>query len=160
MSQNIVDITFTADRLTAIDAALATLEAEFAQLIALTPERRRQLNKMGDKSEAFCRQAVDVLEMNPGVTPRNFEHDTLRRDLTALDALRPRMMRVSKLQQRLTDTEMALGSDLIVTAFEGYAYLKVAGKGEGLDQLRKMMAERFNHGPRQESEEPLLATTG
>jgi hypothetical protein len=157
MSQNIVDITFTAENLQAIDAALATLETGLAQLIALTPEKRRQLNKMGDKSEAFCRQAVDVLEQNPGVTPRNFEQADLRRDLTALDVLRPRMMRISKLQQRLIDTEMALGSDLIVAAYEGYAYLKVAGKGEGLDQLRRMMGERFNHGPRSESEAPTPA---
>lgn len=157
MSQNLVDITYTADNLAAIDAALASLETEFAQLVALTPEQRRQLNKMGDKSEAFCRQAVDVLELNPGVTPRNFDQASLRRDLTALDALRPRMMRVIKLQQRLVDTEMALGSDLIVTAYEGYAYLKVAGKGEGLDQLRRMMAERFHHGPRQAEEAPAPA---
>ena len=142
MSQNIVDITFTADRLTAIDAALATLETEFAQLIALTPERRRQLNKMGDKSEAFCRQAVDVLEMNPGVTPRNFEHDTLRRDLTALDALRPRMMRVSKLQQRLTDTEMALGSDVMRASYDGYALAKVSGKGAALEALKEAISVR------------------
>ncbi len=81
----------------------------------------------------------------------------LRRDLTALDALGPRMMRITKLQQRLVDTEMALGSDLMVAAYEGYAYLKVAGKGEGLDQLRKMMGERFNHGPRSESEAPTPA---
>ena len=147
MSQNLVDITFTADDLVALDSTLATLEAQLAQLIALTPERRRQLNKMGDGSEAFCRQAVDVLGQNPGITPRNFDYEALRRDLTAIDALRPRMMRVGKLQQRLVDTEMALGSDLMVTAYEGYAFLKVAGKGEGLDSLRKMMGERFNRGP-------------
>ena len=37
-------------------------------------------------------------------------------------------------------------------AYEGYANLKVADKGEGLDLLRKMMGERFNHGPRSESD--------
>lgn len=30
------------------------------------------------------------------------------------------------------------------TALEGYAVLKVAGKGEGLDTLRKILAARFN----------------
>ena len=147
MSQNIVDIAFTAEDLGALDTTLATLEAQLARLIALTPEKRRELNKMGDRSEAFCRQAVDVLALNPGITPRNFDIEGLHRDLTALDALRPRLMRVSKLQQRLVDTEMALGSDLMVTAYEGYAFLKVAGKGEGLDSLRRMMGERFSRGP-------------
>lgn len=64
------------------------------------------------------------------------------------------MMRVSRLQQRLVDTEMALGSDLMVTAYEGYAYLKVAGKGEGLDALRRMMAERFNRPGKPADETP------
>ena len=39
---------------------------------------------------------------------------------------------------------MALGSDLMVNALEGYAFLKIAGKGEGLDALRKMMSARFD----------------
>ncbi|WP_235567565.1 hypothetical protein [Lysobacter sp. Root76] len=116
-------------------------------LVALTPDQRRQLTKMGDKSEAFCRQAVHVLSENPGIMPRNFEVANLHRDLTALDALRPRAQRLMRLSERMQDSEMALGSDLMTNALEGYAFLKIAGKGEGLDGPRQMLSARFNRSP-------------
>jgi len=57
---------------------------------------------------------------------------------------------------------MAVGSDLMTNALEGYAVLKVTGKGQGVDDLRKMLATRFARGPRASSipvtpTEPALA---
>lgn len=130
--------------LAAIDNALSAIEQQLSSLIGLTPDLRRQLTKMGDKSEAFCRQAVDVLGENPGILPRDFDFPGLRRDLQMLDVLRPRIIRMRKLQQLLDDSEMALGSDVMSGALEGYSFLKVAGKGKGLDELRKMLAVRFS----------------
>ncbi|HTH11315.1 MAG TPA: hypothetical protein VMA55_17230 [Acidovorax sp.] len=151
MSQNRIELRFTADALQNIDTAIATLENELAGLIALTPDERRELTKMGEKSEAFCRQAVNVLSENSGVLPRNFDLPGYQSDLTALDALRPRTVRLRRLGERLADTEMALGSDLMTGSLEGYASLKLAGKGEGLDALRKMLSARFSRGPRTET---------
>ena len=148
MSQNLIDIDFNTDALTAIDNALAALETGFASLIALTPDQRHGLTKMGDKSEAFCRQAGHVFGDNPGVLPRNFDLDGYQRDIATLDALRTRLVRLGKLHQRGVDTEMAVGSDLMTNALEGYAVLKVAGKGQGLDEARKALAARFARGPR------------
>lgn len=31
----------------------------------------------------------------------------------------------------------------MVNALQGYAFLKVAGKGQGLDDMRKMLSARF-----------------
>lgn len=42
MTQNIIDITFSADAVTAIEAALTELETQLASLIALTPDQRRK----------------------------------------------------------------------------------------------------------------------
>ncbi|UXI65982.1 hypothetical protein [Tahibacter amnicola] len=63
--QNVISIAWTDTELSEIDQALSTLEARLANLIALTPDQVRGLTKMGDKSEAFCRQTVTVLSMNP-----------------------------------------------------------------------------------------------
>ena len=49
---------------------------------------------------------------------------------------------------RAEDSEMALGSDAMVTALEGYALLKVLGKGSGLDALRRDMSVRFTRKAR------------
>ena len=150
MSQNLINLDLAAGQLASLDETLMALEANLAGLIALTPEQRRDLTKMGDKSEAFCRQAVDVFRQHPDVLPRNFDLDGFTRDLAALDALRPRLLRIQRVLQRCQDTEMALGSDLMTNALEGYAVLKVAGKGEGLDAMRRMLSARFYRAARTE----------
>jgi len=154
MSQNRIALNYPQASLDAIDAALGVLDAEFANLIGLTIDERRQLNKMGDKSEAFCRQAVVVFTENSGVLPRNFDLDGYVADLAALDALRPRLARVRRLFERMSDSEMALGSDLMSGSLEGYAVLKVSGKGEGLEGLREILSNRFSRKPRPGTPEP------
>ena len=144
MSQNLIQLNLTPDAVGAITTALTTLEAELSGLLALTPEQRRELTRMGDKSEAFCRQAVVAFSENPGVLPRNFDLEGYRSDLASLDILRPLLSRLNRLHERANDTEAAIGSDLMANSLEGYAVLKVAGKGEGLDNLRKMLSARFS----------------
>ena len=78
----------------------------------------------------------------------SFDLVAYRRDLATIDALRPRLARLSKLSQRGDDTQMAVGSDLMTNALEGYAVLKVTGNGQGVDELRKMLATRFARSPR------------
>jgi hypothetical protein len=67
-----------------------------------------------------------------------------QRDMTRLDALRPHIARLTKLLGRAENSEMAL----VVTALEGYALLKVLGKGSGLDALRRDMSVRFTRKTR------------
>ena len=157
MSQNRITLHLPPEYLSAIDNALNTLDGYLTELIGLTIEERRELMKMGDKSEAFCRQAVTVLGENAQVLPRNFDLDAYRADLAALDALRPRLVRVRRLYERMADSEMALGSDLMTASLEGYAFLKVAGKGDGLEALRQTLGARFDR-KRCTEEEPEPST--
>ena len=154
MSQNLIDLTYNTDALATLDGTLKSLEEQLVGLLALDTYQRRHLTKMGDKSEAFCRQTVDVLGQNTGVLPRNFDYDGLRRDLDALDALRPRLLRLARLHERATDTEMALGSDVMTQSLEGYAFLKVAGKNEGLDNARRALSARFARSASKAEEAP------
>jgi hypothetical protein len=70
-------------------------------------------------------------------------------DLQALDRLRPRLLRLQRLAERASDTDIALGSDVMQVALQGYALLKVAGKNQGLEGLRKELGTRFAKAPRQ-----------
>lgn len=151
MSQNLIDLSLDAATLKRIDTAIAQLEADLGGLIALSPLQRRRLTKMGAKSEAFCRLAVDVFGQHTQVLPRNFNLDALRRDLQMFDTLRTRVVRLSRLYERCNDTETALGSDLMNAALEGYAAIKTAGKGEGLDAMRSQLSARFTRRAKRES---------
>ena len=145
MSQNLISVTWSEADLIEIDAAISTLEAKMPpHLIDLSVDERRSLNKMGDKSEAFCRQTLNVLTQNPQVVPATLDLQEAQRDLIALDQMRSRTTRLRQLLGRAEDTETALGSDVMNASLEGYALLKVVGKGSGLEALRRDMSARFS----------------
>ena len=51
--------------------------------------------------------------------------------------MRPRFLRLRELLEKVDSTEMALGSDIINAALEGYGYMKMGGKERRLDELRR-----------------------
>jgi hypothetical protein len=69
MAQNRITLDVTDQQYAEVDAALTTIENHLAGLTDLTQSERRGLLKMGDKSEAFCRQTLVVLAQNPSVVP-------------------------------------------------------------------------------------------
>lgn len=153
--QNLISLNLSTQDIADIDGALETLRRVFTPLIALQPAQRRELFKMGDKSEAFCRQTLSLLDANPQIVPPNLGVDEALADLVAIDQLRPRLMKLRQLVERADDTEMALGSDIISVALEGYALLKVSGKGEALKGARRDLSARFAKATR--AAEPALA---
>ena len=148
MSQNMISLTLTDAQLQAADAALTSLEAAFTGLIALQGDERLGLNRMGTKSEQFCRQTLSILGQNPQVIPASVKVADAQADLIALDRLRPRLQRLQKLVERAVDSQDALGSDIMSLSLEGYALLKVAGKNQGLEALRKDLSTRFSRQAR------------
>ncbi|TDR45964.1 hypothetical protein DFR29_104401 [Tahibacter aquaticus] len=143
MTQNLVDLVFTAEQLAAFDAALDQLETLCQGFISLTPDERRSLRHMGSVSEPYCRKTLSVMSQNPQVIPASVNLAGGLQDLATLDTLAPRLDRLQRLSERGEDTEAALGSDIMSLVSEGYALLDVAGKSQGLDSLRKELSVRF-----------------
>ena len=147
----------TPDELTAIDTSIADLETRLHGLVDLTVAQRRSAPKMGQKSEQFCRQIINTMELNPKVVPEGVGLADAKADLIALDQLRPRFQRLRRLAQRAVDSEMALGSDVMSTALQGYAMLKAIGASHGLEPLRRELGGRFSKAARVEAEEEAAA---
>ena len=148
-NQNLVSLTLSDTQLSAIDQSLLELETQLVDLIAMDSAKRRSLMRMGDKSETFCRQTLNVLAQNPQIVPPSLLVHEAQADLVALDRLRPRLQRLLRLTERASDTEIALGSDAMACALQGYALLKVSGKNQGLEGLRKELGARFAKSARQ-----------
>lgn len=148
MAQNIVSLQLNPEQLAQAEQAIATLEQALSALVSLAPAERRRLTKMGQKSEVFCRQALKVLEQNPQVVPPSLDLAGAQADLAALDQLGPLLDRLQRLAERGSDTEMALGADVMDAALEGYSLLKVSGRQQGLDGLRRELSTRWARGPR------------
>ena len=144
MTQNLVTLNLTDAQLTAVDAALTELETQLAGLIALSATRKKTLKRMGPKSEAFCRDTLRVLDQNPLIVPGGVALADANAGFQALDGLRPRLIRLSRLSARGADTETALRSDIMTVALQGYNLLKTIGRSQGLDPMRRELAGRFN----------------
>jgi hypothetical protein len=159
MSQNLITLNLSDSAFNEIDAALTTLEQHFAGFLKLSPEERKSMLKMGDKTEAFCRQTLMVAEQNTQHLPASLMMGEAQTDLRSLDQLRPRLHRLRELLGKGDDTEMALGSDIYAFCLGAYASLKVTGKGASLEVLRQAMSVRFNRGSKAKTE-PTVAPNG
>ena len=154
MSQNLVTFHLTDTQVLALGQALTEIETQLDGLIALNAAQRKSLARMGDKSETFCRQALSVLAQNPQIVPPSLMLAEAQADLIALDRLRPVLQRLQRLTERATDTDIALGSDVMACALQGYALLKAVGRNQGLEGLRKELSTRFAKSPRQTETTP------
>ncbi len=155
--QNLVSLNFTTDELAAIDQTLTTLEQQLAGLITLSNSAKQRMSKLGDKSDTFCRRTLEALADNPQILPPTLDVAGARNDLLARDQLRPRLMRVEILLQKGNDTSMALGSDAYTVATQGYGILKLLGRANGLEPLRRDLGSRFAKSPRATAEEKKAA---
>ena len=152
--QNLVSLNLSAQDLADLDAALATLRRVFAPFVALQPDDRVEMKKMGPKSRDFCEQTLTLLENNPQMVPPSLGLAEALADRAALEQLRPRLQQLRQLVEKADDTEMALGSDMMAIALEGYRLLEVSGKGEALKSARRELSARFARKRRTAEPEP------
>lgn len=127
----------------AVFAAIQTIRQKLPFLIDLTPEERRALPKMGDKSRGFVTQALEVATLNSGMLPRSFDVGEMRNDVELLNALTPVVSAISQLNELVEDTYLAVGSDAYAAALLVYHSARAAGKGSGLDSALDLLGQRF-----------------
>jgi hypothetical protein len=146
MTQYLISMSFSADDLAIINAAVATPEEKLARLIELpvVDHESRELNNMGDKSEAACRQTAIVIAQSPQILPPSFDLAEARRDLATLDQRRPFSVPIRQLADRIDDTKAALGGGIPSSTLEAYALAKAAGKGAALNAMCESMVLRWS----------------
>lgn len=137
LSETKLSLTFAAEDLAAVDAALDALESRLAMLISLRPDIQLGLARMGEKSEAFCRRTLTTMAAQPQAMVPGLELAAAQADLAAADALHPRLVRLRRLAERAEDTELALGSDVMVAALQSHAWLEAAGCVQDTVALRR-----------------------
>lgn len=153
MPQDLVSLQFTTEQMASASAALDQFEAAVPGLISLEANDAKRLAFMGPRSEPFCRQTLRVLDQNRQIVPPSLDLAGAQADLAAIDQLRPLMERMQRVLSRVEDTVNALGSDVMVTALEGYGQLKLSGSAHGLDDLRKEVGTRWARQRRAKLEE-------
>lgn len=148
MGQNLASVHFTAAQWAELDDAIGVVERLWEPMLVVLAGSRRRVAKMGDGSEPFCRGTYRVMCDNPRIVPFDVDLDEWERDFASHDALAQRRMRIDRLAEKLTDTDIALGSDIMTTALRSYAQIKLSGQAAGLEGLRRDLGRRFEKGSR------------
>jgi len=141
--QNRISATVSeADRKAVLDAFTIIL-TKLPFLVDLTPDKRRELPKMGDKSVAFVRKSVEMAQEGAAYLPGAFDAEEFKSDMALYDTLLPFLQKATKLQELLDDTLVLVGSDLYVGALDHYAAARRSGDTGGLDALMGELGKRF-----------------
>ena len=143
MPDNRVSATLSEADQQAVLAAIETIRQKLPFLIDLTPEQRRSLPKMGDKSRAFVGKALAIAQHNSNFLPRSFSVEEMGRDVGLIESLQPIMISLTRLFEQLEDTFTEVGSEAYSAALVVYQYGRTSSEGESLESLLDDMAQRF-----------------
>jgi hypothetical protein len=152
MTSNYVSATLSSSDRDKIIAEIASIREKLPFIIDVAPKLKRAMPKMGDKSRAFVRKALDVAIQHPDFLPRSFDIEELQRDVELFESLYPLAMALSQLQSDLDDTLAAIGSDAYSAALQVYRHAKAHGDGSGLDMMVEELGQRFDRPSRRKPE--------
>jgi hypothetical protein len=145
MFTNTISQALTALQKTDISTKINDIKLILVWLFNLTPEDRKKIIKMGDKSVSYVRGVLAALKANPAVVPSTFDVTEFEKDMTLYDDLLAILMLLRPLFEGLEDTLVLVGSELIQQANAGYAILKEAAKtNSALTQTVQDLGERYS----------------
>jgi hypothetical protein len=93
--------------------------------VALTPQERKELPKMGEKSVSFVRKAFELAKENPHLCPDYLNMDEFQADITDAFGLLPVRTDAVQLVEILSDIEMLAGSEAFQAALGSYGYARL-----------------------------------
>ena len=134
-----------------IMTAMSGIKAKLNFAVNLSPEERRSLPKMGDKSEGFVRAALNTAIAHPEVLPGTFSLDEMRTDVALIDALQPIAQEIGELLSLIDDTLLEARSEAYTAALVVYHYSKGTSQGDALDKAADTMAQHFARKSRTET---------
>jgi hypothetical protein len=108
--------------------AIKTLFAPY--LISLTPEERKTMPRMADKTVAFVTKTADYAASTPAFVPPFVDLAELTQDAAGVAALTPLRQQLEQLALDTDSTVMVAGSEAYATALTVYANIKFMAKNK------------------------------
>jgi len=103
-----------------------TLLAPYLQ--GLTPQERKSLFKMGDKTVATVQKVKDYVETNPEFAPSYMDKEEFLKDETVVTTLSPLGNLADQLASDISDTIILAGSEALAAALFYYGTTKEAAE--------------------------------
>ena len=129
MSDNLISIKFSEADAREINEAIQTLQTKFAPyLIALTPEDKRGLAKVGDKGAAFMQKTASYLETNPEFAPMFLNKAEAVKDYEGFGETHGFLRVLAPVVSNLEDTAFLCGSEFYRACLNYYESVKNAAE--------------------------------
>jgi len=126
---NLVDFIIPDEVITGVKEKLTEVQTTLQPyLIALTPDERRTVPKMSDKTLPFVEKTLDYTTSDPQFAPPYMDKQELANDMNVVGQLVPLLRMVEQLNNGLDDTVMAAGGESYVNALGYYNSVKQAAK--------------------------------
>ena len=140
-----IDATVSDTQRTAVFAAITEIESNLAFLINLNAQERQALPKMGSATQSFVSKALEIAANNPQFVPPYVNVTAMQKDYDLAIRLQGIEMQIGSLYEKVSDTNLAAGSEAYVTGLTIYGSLKAAAKVNvpGAKALAAELAERF-----------------
>jgi hypothetical protein len=130
---------------TTVFSSITQIEASLPFLINLTAQERVALPKMGDATQSFVSKALEIATNNPQFVPPYVNVPAMKQDYDLAVRLQGIEMQLASLYEKVSDTNLAAGSEAYVMGLTLYNSLKAASKVNvpGAKALAAELAERF-----------------
>lgn len=155
--ENIVDFIIPDEVITGVQTKLAEVQTALQPyLIALTPDERRTIPKMSDKTLPFVEKTLDYTTSDPQFAPPYMNKQELANDMKVVGQLVPLLRTVEQLNNGLDDTIMAAGGESYVNALGYYNSVKQAAKMNipGAKAIYEDLKKRFESNGSRKKPEP------
>ncbi len=145
MIKNIIDAELPVEVEDQVVQTIRNMESNFPFLLALNPEDRQAIPKIGKRSLDFVERSLMHAKENKNLVPPLVNLDEFDRDYRLMVQLRRVLSVAESFTRKIKDTYMAVGSEAYESSRDFYDYIKRgASRNEiGCEEIRRDLAARF-----------------
>lgn len=148
--ENLIQVQFTDDELTRMDASLREISSILnGKTIKLSPEERRQYGSIAEQNKLFVNKSKELMEQYPQYVPQYVDKSEFDRDFMARNQIEGRLLALKNIFEQLSDTKVLLDHDNYTSALSFYRNIRYLN-GEntpGIKSLYEALKQFFKGRP-------------
>ena len=142
MDTNRISATLSTPDQLAVLSEIDSIRQKLPFLIDLSARERAAMAKLGDKSQAFVRKAVEICRQHPELFAAGFVEE-MRKDAELIESLAPIRTAVESLRKQIDDTATQVGAEAYAAARTAYTVTKTPFAKAALREASGDLAKRF-----------------
>jgi len=146
MSQNKISATLAAAAVTNITTAIATIRTNLPFLINLTLDQRK-LAHAASSGQGVIQAALTFAAQHPEALPSTFDTAEFAKDGALLASFGPIVAAITALNEDVSDTHIALQSDLYAEFLDVYAFARANNRSGAYNTFIEAVKGRFAKTP-------------